>query len=190
MDLQAAMGIHQLRRIEANWVRRRAIWQKYNTAFADMPLTLPADPEPDTRHAHHLYTILIDPVRTGITRDRFIESMTAHNMGVGVHYRSLPEHPYYQQTFGWKPEEYPNAARIGRETVSLPLSPHLTDEDVEDVVEAVRRTIESPLTASGKLSMDLHAAQRPAAHRNVTDCNKMLTAFGAPIVNDNEVGQG
>ncbi len=60
--------------------------------------------------------------------------MTAHNIGVGVHYLSIPEHPYYQQTFGWKPEDYPHAMRIGREIVSLPLSAKLTDGDVEEVV--------------------------------------------------------
>jgi dTDP-4-amino-4,6-dideoxygalactose transaminase len=56
---------------------------------------------------------------------------------VGVHYRSIPEHPYYQQTYHWKPEDYPNAMAIGRQTVSLPLSPNLTDRDVEDVIRAV-----------------------------------------------------
>ena len=68
--------------------------------------------------------------------------MTAHNVGVGVHYLSIPEHPYYQKTFGWKPEDYPNAMRIGRQTVSLPISAKLADEDVGDVVEAVRRVLE------------------------------------------------
>ena len=56
---------------------------------------------------------------------------------VGVHYRSLPEHPYYRTTFGWRPEDYPHAWRIGRQTVSLPLSPKLSNEDVEDVIRAV-----------------------------------------------------
>ncbi len=106
---------------------------------------LPSAPEARTRHAYHLYPILIDAQRTGVSRDRFIETMTAHNIGVGVHYRSIPEHPYYQQTFGWKPEDYPNAMRVGRETVSLPLSPGLSDGDVGDVIEAVKRTIEGPL---------------------------------------------
>jgi dTDP-4-amino-4,6-dideoxygalactose transaminase len=67
--------------------------------------------------------------------------MTAHNIGVGVHYLSIPEHPYYQQTFGWKPEDYPHAMRIGRQTVSLPLSAKLTDGDVEDVINAVQQII-------------------------------------------------
>ena len=141
MDLQAAIGIHQLERVETYWQRRQEIWQHYNRAFADLPVQLPAPPEPETRHAYHLYTILIDEKKTGISRDRFLEAMNAENIGVGVHYLSLPEHPYYQQNFGWTPENYPNAMRIGRQTVSLPLSAKLTDPDIEDVVTAVRKIL-------------------------------------------------
>ena len=68
--------------------------------------------------------------------------MTAANIGVGVHYLSIPEHPYYQKTFSWKPEDYPHATRIGRQTASLPLSAKLTDQDVADVIEAVKRVLD------------------------------------------------
>jgi len=141
MDLQAALGIHQLRRVESNWRRREEIWQQYNEAFAGLPVTLPAEPEPDTRHAYHLYTILIDEDRAGITRDGFLEAMTARSIGVGVHYLSVPEHPVYQEKFGWRPQDYPQAMRIGRQTVSLPLSAKLTDAEVARVIEAVRGTL-------------------------------------------------
>jgi dTDP-4-amino-4,6-dideoxygalactose transaminase len=139
MDLQAAIGIHQLKRIDSYWKRREEIWNRYNEAFSDMPFTLPADPEPDTRHAYHLYTVLIDEEKAGISRDRFLDEMTREGIGVGVHYLSIPEHPYYQKTYGWKPEDYPNAMKVGRQTVSLPLSAKLSDEDVEDVIRAVRK---------------------------------------------------
>jgi dTDP-4-amino-4,6-dideoxygalactose transaminase len=141
MDIQAAIGLHQLQRIEPYWQRRSEIWQKYNEAFADLPVTLPADPEPDTRHAYHLYTILIDEARTGISRDGFLRAMTANNIGIGVHYLAVPEHPYYQQNYGWSPEDCPHATRIGRQTVSLPISAKLTPEDVNDVITAVRRIL-------------------------------------------------
>jgi dTDP-4-amino-4,6-dideoxygalactose transaminase len=137
MDLQAAIGLHQLRRVETNWVRRQEIWNHYNEAFASLPLELPAAPEPDTRHAYHLYTILVDEEDADIGRDAFLDAMHGHNIGVGVHYLSVPEHPYYQETFAWRPGDYPHAMRIGRQTVSLPLSPKLTDDDVQDVVTAV-----------------------------------------------------
>jgi len=140
-DIQAALGIHQLKRVDSYWRKRENIWQQYNEAFADLPITLPAPPEKNTRHAYHLYTILVNQERTGISRDQFLTAMARHNIGTGVHYLSIAEHPYYQKTFGWRPEEYPNARRIGRETVSLPLSAKLTDQDVADVINAVREIL-------------------------------------------------
>ncbi len=141
MDLQAAIGIHQLRRIDANWRRRRRVWRRYNEALADLPVVLPADPEPQTRHALHLYTIMVDRRRTGISRDAFLSAMTAQNIGVGVHYLSIPEHPYYRKTYAWHTADYPVAEHMGRHTVSLPLSAGISDADVEDVIRAVKRIV-------------------------------------------------
>jgi dTDP-4-amino-4,6-dideoxygalactose transaminase len=141
MDIQAAIGLHQLARVEANWQRRRAIWQTYQQALADLPVTRPAEVATDTRHAYHLYILLIDEARCGVSRDQFLARMTAHKIGVGVHYLSIPEHPYYQERFGWRPEDYPHAMRVGRQTVSIPLSPKLSNGDVEDVITATRQTL-------------------------------------------------
>jgi dTDP-4-amino-4,6-dideoxygalactose transaminase len=137
MDLQAAIGIHQLARVERNWKRRETIWHQYMEAFADLSIGLPTRPAPDTKHAYHLFTIMVDAARCGITRDASLDAMNARRIGTGVHYLAIPEHPYYQQRYGWKPERWPNATRIGRQTVSLPLSPKLTDADVERVIDAV-----------------------------------------------------
>ena len=141
MDLQAAIGIHQLKRVEMYWRKRQEIWERYNKAFLNLPIKLPVDPEKGTRHAYHLYTILIDERETGISRDAFLDAMTKLNIGVGVHYLSIADHPYYQKRFGWKPDDYPNSMRIGRQTVSLPLSGKLKDDDVTDVIEAVRKIL-------------------------------------------------
>lgn len=141
MDIQAAIGIHQLARVERNWRRRQEIWTLYNQALGDLPVGLPADPAPSTRHAYHLYAILIDETKCGLGRDQFLQGMTDFNIGVGVHYLSLPEHPFYQERFGWLPEAHPEAMRVGRQTVSLPLSAKLTDADVEDVVSAVKQVL-------------------------------------------------
>jgi dTDP-4-amino-4,6-dideoxygalactose transaminase len=143
MDIQAAIGLHQLERLEANWITRQDIWDDYQRAFANLPITLPADASADMRHAYHLYTILVDETTAKIGRDAFLDGMTAQGIGVGVHYLSIPEHGYYQQRFGWVPEAYPNAMRIGRQTVSLPLSARLTEHDRSDVVEAVHRVLGS-----------------------------------------------
>jgi len=141
MDLQAAIGIHQLARVGQTWTRREAIWNRYMEAFADLPIGLPTAPAPGTKHAYHLFTIMIDEVLCGISRDAFLDAMNSRRIGTGVHYMSVPEHPYYQQRYGWKPEQWPNAMRLGRQTVSLPLSPKLTDADVERVVEAIRQLV-------------------------------------------------
>ena len=141
MDLQAAIGLHQLDRLEANWLRRERAWGLYQDAFADLALVRPSEPQADTRHAYHLYTVLVDEPEAGITRDAVLEGMTEQGIGVGVHYLSIPEHPFYQERFGWVPEAYPNAMRIGRQTVSLPLSARMTEGDLADVIEAVHRVL-------------------------------------------------
>jgi len=141
MDIQASLGIHQLKRIEDNWKRRNQIWDRYNEAFRELPVAIPMEPEPGTRHAYHLYTILVDATMAKIHRDAFLDALTAQHIGVGVHYLSIPEHPYYQKRYGWRPENYPQAMRIGRQTVSLPFSAKLTDDDVEDVIKVVRKLL-------------------------------------------------
>ena len=137
MDVQAALGIHQLARVEANWLRRGQIWARYEEAFANVQLRLPSPVAEYERHAYHLYTVGIEEDGCGLTRDDFLDRMNDRRIGTGVHYLSIPEHPYYQQRFGWIPERWPNALRIGRTTASLPLSPRMSDDDVERVVSTV-----------------------------------------------------
>ncbi len=138
MDLQAAIGIHQLKRVEQYWLRRQEIWSRYDEAFVDLPVQTPLPALDGTKNGLHLYTLLIEEARTGFGRDSFLQHMTSMNIGIGVHYLSLPEHPFYQERFGWRPQDYPNATRIGRTTVSIPLSAKLSDVDMDDVIRAVR----------------------------------------------------
>jgi dTDP-4-amino-4,6-dideoxygalactose transaminase len=137
MDMQAAIGLHQLARVEQNWRRRAQIWQRYDEAFAHLPIASPAPADVHTRHGFHLYTVMIDARRCGMGRDDFLDAMNEARVGIGVHYLSIPEHPYYQQRFGWSAEQWPNAQELGRQTVSLPLSPAMSDTDVERVIDAV-----------------------------------------------------
>ncbi|MCC7044023.1 MAG: DegT/DnrJ/EryC1/StrS family aminotransferase [Acidobacteria bacterium] len=141
MDLQAAIGMHQIGRVDDYWRRRQAIWNRYTAAFSDLPVRVPEPPAADSRHALHLYTLLIDESRAPITRDAFIVALHRNNIGTGVHYRSIPSHPVYQTRFGWRPGDYPAALAIGERTVSLPLSARLTDDDVADVIAAVRAAL-------------------------------------------------
>lgn len=141
MDLQASLGIHQLPRIDRYWRKRQGIWHTYNDAFQDLPVFLPAPVPDDIKHSYHLYTLLLDTNRLGISRDQFLKQMTRANIGVGVHYIALHLHPFYQQTYGYKPGDFPNAEWTSERTVSLPLSPKLKEKDVRDVIAAVTKIL-------------------------------------------------
>jgi dTDP-4-amino-4,6-dideoxygalactose transaminase len=143
-DLQAALGIHQLARLEANLAIRERYWQRYDQAFAKHPLlTTPATVDPRDRHARHLYTVLLDTDRSGVSRSEFIVRLKTENIGAGVHFTPLHLHSYYAKTFGFTRGRFPMAEFIGDRTISLPLSAKLTDEDVEDVIAAVFRVLRS-----------------------------------------------
>jgi dTDP-4-amino-4,6-dideoxygalactose transaminase len=140
-DIQASIGIHQLEKIEAYAQRRKEIWEVYNQSFEKLPLILPSPTPPDQRHAYHLYTPLLDLDRVCCTRDEFLQALHKENIGAGIHYISLHLHPFYQKTYGYRNGEFPNAEFISERTFSLPLSAKLTDQDVEDVIQAVKKIL-------------------------------------------------
>ena len=141
MDLQAAIGMHQIERVERWWQRRLEVWNRYLDAFADLPLGLPAPTDELDRHALHLFTLQIDEREAGISRDRMLVELHRRNIGTGVHYNSVPTLTVYQERFGWRPEDYPVSWQIGQRTLSLPLSARLDDRDVQDVIDAVRQIL-------------------------------------------------
>jgi dTDP-4-amino-4,6-dideoxygalactose transaminase len=141
MDIQAAIGIEQMKRVDKYLARRNEIWARYDDSFADLPVTRPAPPEPDTVHARHLYTLLLDIDKLKISRDEFQERLFKMDIGAGIHFIAAHLHTYYRETFGYKRGDFPNAEWISDRTISLPLSAKLTDEDVEDVIEAVKLSL-------------------------------------------------
>lgn len=141
MDLQAAIGIHQLKKFDRMQKRRKEIWERYNEAFQDLPLELPAPIEKNTVHAFHLYGILIKLKELKIDRDFILNALHQENIGSGVHFVSLHLHPYYRKRFDFKKNDFPNATFISERTISLPLSAKLTDRDVQDVIKAVRKVL-------------------------------------------------
>jgi dTDP-4-amino-4,6-dideoxygalactose transaminase len=157
MDLQAAIGMHQITRVDQYWLRRKAIWEAYCEAFADLPVTLPAALEPENRHAFHLFTLLIEP-GAGITRDEFLMAMHERKIGTGVHYRSIPTFTVYREKFGWDPALFPHSQSIGDRTVSLPISAKLTDEDVNYIIEQTRSILGGRDDAKAKPSRLSEAA--------------------------------
>jgi dTDP-4-amino-4,6-dideoxygalactose transaminase len=93
------------------------------------------------RHARHLYTLLLDPDRLRVPRDTVLEAIQKEGIGVGVHYIAVPLHPYYRDRFGFREGMFPNAEYVSARTLSVPLTPYLDDQDVEDVIAAVTKVL-------------------------------------------------
>lgn len=138
-DLAAALGLPQLAKIEERWQRRQQLWSQYNKQLKQLPLLLPAVNEPESRHACHLYTPLLklEELRSG--RSEIIAALEAENIGVGIHYLPVHQHPYYRRQFGFEDADFPNATFVGERTISLPLSPAMSERDVADVATAMTR---------------------------------------------------
>ncbi|GBR75386.1 UDP-4-amino-4,6-dideoxy-N-acetyl-beta-L-altrosamine transaminase [Candidatus Termititenax persephonae] len=141
MDIQAALGIQQLQKVEKFYRRRQEIWDAYNQRLSGLPLFLPAPFEPETKHALHLYTVLLDTDRVKITRDALLNALIKENIGTGVHYTALHLHPYYRESFGYQEGDFPQAEYVAERVLSLPLSAKLTAQDVDDVVKALEKIL-------------------------------------------------
>jgi dTDP-4-amino-4,6-dideoxygalactose transaminase len=140
-DIQAAMGLAQLRKLEGFQARRREVVAAYNLAFSGLEAVETPVERPEVEHAWHLYVLRLRPGILRIDRDQFIRELTARNIGTSVHFIPVHLHPYYQQKYGYSPEQFPVAYDAYQRLVSLPLHPMLGDEDVDDVVSAVRDVV-------------------------------------------------
>jgi dTDP-4-amino-4,6-dideoxygalactose transaminase len=136
-DIQAALGLQQLRRFDRMQARRKQIVATYNAAFAPHAAFLTPVTRSHVTNAHHLYVLRLRPTELTIDRDRFIEELTARNIGSSVHFIPIHMHSYYRNRYGWQPNDFPVAHAAFRNMVSLPLSPAMSDQDVADVIEAV-----------------------------------------------------
>jgi dTDP-4-amino-4,6-dideoxygalactose transaminase len=141
MDIQAAMGIHQLSRIDANLKIREKIFRKYNDAFSEIPELITPPEENDITHGRHLYTILIRPELLACDRNKLVASLQAENIGCGIHFISLHLTRYYNEAFSLKRGDFPNAEFISDRTLSIPLSAKLTEKDVDDVIAATKKVV-------------------------------------------------
>lgn len=136
-DLQAALGIHQLPRLD-DWIDQRAeLWDRYDLLLQDLPLSVPPAPTRSMRHSRHLYQVLVEPgARMG--RDELLDFLVDRRVGTGVHYRGVHLHPYYRDRYELDPASLPVATDISERTISLPLSPGVTGRDQLDVVAALQ----------------------------------------------------
>ena len=138
MDIQAALGLHQLPALEGFIQRRTALAQRYQKLLAGWPQwSLPGTPRYAHRHAWHLYAPLLNPAAAGMDRDAFMQGMKERNIGTGLHYRAVHLYPYYREHFGFKPGDFPEAETISDRIVSLPLFPGMSDADQDRVIAAM-----------------------------------------------------
>ena len=157
-DIQAAIGLVQLQRLETMQARRREIVARYNAAFGQLDALETPTERPDSVTAWHLYVLRLHLDRLTIDRARFIEELRARNIGTSVHFIPIHLHPYYRDKYGFKPDDFPIAHREYQRVISLPLHPGLSDGDVDDVIAAVSDVVEwfrcsnAPSTFSPALS--------------------------------------
>jgi len=136
-DVAAAIGIQQLRKLTRFQTRRKEIVSRYNEAFSQFEeLQIPCK-RADVEHAWHLYVIRLNLERLKINRNQFIEELKARNIGTSVHFIPIHLHPYYRDKYDYKPDDFPIAYREYQCILSLPIYPKMTDQDVQDVIEAV-----------------------------------------------------
>ncbi len=148
-DIQAALGLHQLRKLPAFHSRRREIASRYNQAFRALgELETPTE-HAWASHAWHLYVLRLNPEQLVISRDRFIAELQARNIGTSVHFIPIHVHSYYREKYGYSPQDFPVAYSAYRRMISLPCSPRMQEQDVEDVIEAVTELVREHGAVSG-----------------------------------------
>jgi dTDP-4-amino-4,6-dideoxygalactose transaminase len=149
-DIQAAIGIHQLKKLNSFHKRRKEIAHAYTERLSDCDkFVLPVE-QPGTEHAWHLYPIRLKE-SAAISRDEFIKRLNANKIGSSVHFIPVHLHPYYRNKFSYKPLDFPVAYREYQKLISLPLFPRMSDRDVGDVLEAIS---EITACAEGALSLE------------------------------------
>ena len=145
-DLQASLGLHQLAKQEQFIARREDLAGFYDEAFSEFDGIVRAVPRPhdgQNRHVLHLYVLLLDLARLKVDRNQFISALLAENIGVSMHFWPLHMHPFYREKYGYQPDDFPVARRVGESVLSLPLVPQMSRADAQDVVDAVRKVVEA-----------------------------------------------
>jgi perosamine synthetase len=138
-DVACALGISQLKKLDANLARRREIAARYTAAFRDLRGVIAPSVRPDVNPAWHLYPIRINTSQLKKDRAYVFRALRAENIGVNVHYIPVHLHPYYRDQFGYRGGEYPIAETAYGQLISLPMFHAMTDQDVEDVIAAVSK---------------------------------------------------
>ncbi len=146
-DIACALGLQQLKTLDANLSSRRAIAARYNAAFCELPLILPGVAA-EVLPAWHLYPVRLKLEELSGSRADVFAALRAENIGVNVHYIPVHMHPYYREKFGDQAGEFPCAELAYEQLLSLPMFHGMTDRDVEDVVQAVHKVLRCFLSST------------------------------------------
>jgi perosamine synthetase len=141
-DIAAALGIEQLKKCDRFWAARQQIAASYDDAFRRLPEIRRPARVPYSEHAWHLYIIQLETERLRIDRAEFITALKDRGIGTSVHFIPLHMHPYYRDTFGYKPEDFPVASRVFERIISLPIYPAMSEQNVQRVIGAVTDVVE------------------------------------------------
>ena len=147
-DIGCTLGIEQLKKLEPNLSRRREIAAKYDAAFRHLPGIIPPFVKPEANSAWHLYPIRLDLEKLSADRDKIFRALRAENIGVNVHYIPVHLHPYYRDRFGYREGEFPIAEDAYSRLISLPMFHRMSEQDVGDVVRAVKKVLANYLRAN------------------------------------------
>jgi perosamine synthetase len=142
-DIVCALGIQQLKKLESNLARRRAIAERYTTELRNLPGIIPPTVRSDVNPAWHLYPVRLDLEELTVDRAQIFRALRAENIGVNVHYIPVHLHPYYRDRFGYSGGEFPVAEDAYSRLISLPMFHGMTDEDLKDVTLAVTKVFSS-----------------------------------------------
>lgn len=140
-DIQSAIGLHQLRKLDDFIATRERYSQIYDEGLGDMPEVVTPVKGNDIKHGHHLYVIALRLEHLSINRDQFMTALRAENIGTGLHFMSVHLQPYYQEKFGYHAADYPNATYLSERIISLPLCPRMCEGDVRDVIAAIKKIV-------------------------------------------------
>jgi dTDP-4-amino-4,6-dideoxygalactose transaminase len=143
-DLIASLGLHQLKKQERFLEIREQYARQFDEAFGHLP-GVRLQPRPrdlnQNRHALHLYVLILDPNQFKVDRNQILSALLAENIGAALHYRAVHTHPFYRDTFGYKYEDFPIAAEVGENILTLPLTPGMSSRDLDDVIAAVHKVL-------------------------------------------------
>lgn len=136
-DLQAALGINQLKKIDQLYSRRKYLYKRYQKRLSTNELLKLTSEDKDIVHSYHLFTVLLNLERLKISKDRLRMVLDEHNIGTGVHYISMHKHPYYKGKYKFKDSDFPVASDISKRTISLPLYVGLKDEEQDYIIDTL-----------------------------------------------------